>query len=89
MKIKWTHRELDLAEFLAAKFWASSGFEDLSYKEGRYVVSITPEEDRGLWQLVNDFRVQFGRKILEGILDLVGAETSNLAFTNTTYLTRA
>ena len=89
MKIKWAHRELDLAEFLADKFCASSVFEDLSYKEGRYVVSITPEGDRGIWQSVNDFRIQLGRKILEGFLDFVGAETSNLAFINTTYLTRA
>ena len=89
MKIKWTHRELGLAEFLADKVWTSSFFEDLSYREGRYVVSITPEGDRGIWQSVNDFRVQLGRKILEWFLDFVDAKTSNLAFINTTYLTRA
>ena len=75
--------------FLADKFWTSSFFEDLSYKDGRYVVSITAEGDRGIWQSVNDFRVQLGRKILEGFLDFVDAKTSNLAFINTTYLTRA
>ncbi len=89
MKIKWSHRELGLSEFLADKFWTSSFFEDLSYKEGRYVVSITPEGDRGIWQSVIDFRVQLGRNILEGFIDFVDAKTSNLAFINTTYLTRA
>ena len=75
--------------FLADKFWTSSIFENLSYKDGRYVISITSEEDQGIWQSVNDFRVQVGREILERFLVFVDAKTSTLAFINTPYLTMA
>ena len=58
-------------------------------RKGVMLYRYHPKGDRGLWQSVNDFRVQLGRKILEGFLDFISAVTSNLAFINTTYLTRA
>jgi ubiquinone/menaquinone biosynthesis C-methylase UbiE len=64
-------------------------FDDLIYLEGRHVMDQTPEHYLGVWQSVNDIRVQLGPDNWAAFLRFVEAKTAGLDSIATTYRTRA
>jgi ubiquinone/menaquinone biosynthesis C-methylase UbiE len=78
-----------LTATLTEKLWATAGFHDVVYIEGRHVGVQTPAQYLGAWRSVNDLRVQLGPDLFDQFLDFVERKTSGTAKIETTYLTRA
>lgn len=69
---------------------ASCGtFEDVLYVEGRHTELQTPEHYIGLWQSVNDVRVQAGEERFSDFIDYIREQTAGLQHIKAEYTTRA
>ena len=66
-----------------------SEFSDVLYMEGRHVERQTPEHYIGLWESVNDVRVQAGEERFAQFLDHIRQVTRGIEFIEAEYLTRA
>jgi SAM-dependent methyltransferase len=80
------------SEFTASlekRLRACGVFEDVFYLEGRHTEQQTPKRYIGLWQSVNDVRVQAGPECFQRFLDYLVEETSGVEHINAVYLTRA
>ncbi len=64
-------------------------FEDVLYLEGRHIEQQTPEHYIGLWESVNDVRVQAGPDRFTAFIDYIREKTQNLSHIDAEYTTRA
>lgn len=64
-------------------------FADVLYLEGRHVEKQTPERYIGLWESVNDVRVQAGEERFARFIKHIREVTKELAVIEADYLTRA
>ncbi|HEV2675059.1 MAG TPA: methyltransferase domain-containing protein [Aliidongia sp.] len=78
-----------LTDRLNDKLWATPGFDDVVYLEGRHVSHQTPEQYIGAWRSVNDLQVQLGTDLFAAFIRYIEGKTAGLATIETTYLTRA
>ena len=74
---------------LQERLYDTGLFDDLVYLEGRHVVEQTPTHYLGVWQSVNDVRVQLGPENWRAFLGFVEAKVGGLDKIVTTYRTRA
>ena len=66
-----------------------SEFSDVLYVEGRHVEKQSPERYIGLWESVNDVRVQAGEEKFRQFIEYIRSVTQNIEFIEAEYLTRA
>lgn len=66
-----------------------SEFEDVLYLEGRHTEEQSPERYIGLWESVNDVRVQAGEERFRRFIDYIRERTAGVPFIEAEYLTRA
>jgi SAM-dependent methyltransferase len=78
-----------LTEHLTERLWATPGFDDVVYLEGRHVQKQTPGQYLGAWRSVNDLQVQLRPELFAAFLSFVERQTRDIAAIETTYLTRA
>jgi SAM-dependent methyltransferase len=64
-------------------------FEDTVYMEGEHTEYQTPEHYLGLWQSVNDIRVQAGEARFQQFIGYIKEKTISLDYIKARYLTRA
>ena len=74
---------------LEGRLYDTGLFNDLVYLEGRHVMHQTPEHYLGVWQSVNDVRVQLGPDNWNAFLRFVETKVDGLDKIVTTYRTRA
>lgn len=74
-----------LRERLAAR----PEFADVLYLEGRHVEYQSPQRYLGLWESVNDIRVQLGEEKFARFLAFIREKTAGLETIEAEYLTRA
>ncbi|MFI1681967.1 class I SAM-dependent methyltransferase [Streptomyces sp. NPDC020607] len=74
---------------LSDKFNASPRFDDVVVLEGRHSVEQSIDHYIGLWQSVNDVRVQLGVDKFEQFLDYIRERLADAKKLEVTYLTRA
>ena len=64
-------------------------FEDVLYLEGRHTEEQSPERYIGLWESVNDVRVQAGEERFRRFIDYIRERTADVPVIEAEYLTRA
>lgn len=64
-------------------------FEDVVYLEGRHVEKQSPERYIGLWESVNDIRVQAGPEKFGQFIEYIREKTKNIEYIDAGYITRA
>lgn len=64
-------------------------FSDVLYLEGRHTERQTPERYIGLWESVNDIRVQAGEEKFKEFIKYIKKEIKGRPFIEAEYLTRA
>lgn len=74
---------------LAGRLDAHPGFKDVVVLEGRHVVGQDVQRYIGLWESVNDVRVQLGEEKFKQFIDYVRARLAGVREVTVTYLTRA
>ena len=74
---------------LTDRLAACREFDEVIYLEGRHIEHQSPQRYLGLWESVNDVRVQLGEDRFAQFLDYIREKTSGLAFIEAEYLTRA
>jgi len=74
---------------LTARLEKCGVFSEVIYLEGRHVEEQSPERYIGLWESVNDVRVQAGEEKFELFLDYVREKTKGLDHIKARYQTRA
>lgn len=74
---------------LTERLLQSGLFGDVVYMEGRHSEARSPAEYIGVWESVNDVRVQLGEHRWARFMDFVRARVGSLAQIDTTYRTRA
>ncbi|MBP9853699.1 MAG: class I SAM-dependent methyltransferase [Candidatus Omnitrophica bacterium] len=88
MKRKSSGRS-EFCDTLTDRLLQCGHFEDALYLEGRHVEIMTPDRYIGIWDSVNDIRVQAGEQIFKQFMDFVKDKVQGLKQIETTYLTRA
>lgn len=78
-----------LTDRLTERLWATQGFDDVVYIEGRHTRRQTREHYLGVWRSVNDLQVQLGPTLFDSFLEFVERRIAEVPFIETTYLTRA
>lgn len=63
-------------------------FHDVIYIEGYHIERQTPEHYLGLWQSVNDIRVQAGEERFQAFLSYIESRIKGMDYIEATYLTR-
>ena len=76
-------------EGLLDRMGASPVFEDVVYVEGRHTELQTPEHYIGLWESVNDVRVQAGEDRFAAFIDYIRQKTRGMVSIEAEYTTRA
>jgi len=71
------------------RFASHPSFEDVVYIEGRHVEQQSHERYIGLWESVNDIRVQAGEAVFSQFLDTIREKIAPLPYINAEYTTRA
>lgn len=74
---------------LAGQLDAHPGFNDVVVLEGRHVVCQDVPRYIGIWESVNDVRVQLGEEKFKEFIDYVRARLADVREVTVTYLTRA
>jgi len=74
---------------LSDRLWASPGFDDVVYVEGRHVVEMTSQRYLAAWRSVNDLRVQMGHEGFEAFLAFVERRVAGEEIMAAHYVTRA
>lgn len=74
---------------LTRRLKARHEFSDVLYLEGRHTEMQTPERYLGLWESVNDVRVQAGEERFRQFLEYIKDVTRDVGHIEAEYLTRA
>lgn len=74
---------------LTESLLGSGLFEDVVYLEGRHVETRTPAQYIGVWESVNDVRVQLGEERWGAFMAFVKTRIAGMPHIATTYRTRA
>lgn len=74
---------------LTERLSARAEFSEVVYLEGRHTEQQSPQRYLGLWESVNDVRVQLGEERFARFLDYIREKTAGLPFIEAEYLTRA
>lgn len=74
---------------LTERLAACTEFDEVIYLEGRHTERQSPQRYLGLWESVNDVRVQLGEEKFAAFLDYVREKTSAVHVIEAEYLTRA
>jgi len=74
---------------LEEKLLSTGRFHRLLFVEAPHVEIMTPARYLGIWQSVNDVRVQAGSRRFAEILNAIKKETAGLSSIRVAYLTRA
>ena len=74
---------------LTERLAACREFDEVIYLEGRHIEHQTPQRYLGLWESVNDVRVQLGEEKFAAFLAYVREKTAELHDIEAEYLTRA
>ncbi|MBL8700448.1 MAG: class I SAM-dependent methyltransferase [Alphaproteobacteria bacterium] len=78
-----------ITETLTERLLGSELFTDVVYVEGRHTVAQSPSQYLGVWDSVNDIRVQLGPERWARFMAVVAERISGLDAIVTTYRTRA
>lgn len=78
-----------ITETLTERLYGSELFTDVVYVEGRHTVAQSPSQYLGVWESVNDIRVQLGPERWSRFLAIVAERISGIDAIVTTYRTRA
>lgn len=76
-------------EKLMERLRKHGAFKDVLYLESQHIEYQTPEHYKGLWESVNDVRVQAGEERFAEFLQFIHTETINIEHIEATYTTRA
>lgn len=79
----------DFCENLTDRLLGCGAFADVLYLEGFHTELQTPERYKGLWESVNDVRVQAGPDRFAAFLEYIDQETAGLTHIEARYKTRA
>ncbi|QJB55728.1 class I SAM-dependent methyltransferase [Pseudodesulfovibrio sp. zrk46] len=79
----------EFCDHLFDKLEGASVFDSVLYMEGKHVEYQSPERYIGLWESVNDVRVQAGEERFGQFMDYIKERVNNLEHIEATYLTRA
>jgi SAM-dependent methyltransferase len=79
----------EFCETLSFRLENHSPFSEVLYLDGYHVEKQTPEHYLGLWESVNDVRVQAGPEKFARFLDFIVERTKGLEHIEARYLTRA
>jgi Methylase involved in ubiquinone/menaquinone biosynthesis len=74
---------------LADRLRRTDAVADVLYLEGQHTEMQSPEHYLGLWESVNDVRVQMGAETFAAFLDYIREKTKTLNTINADYTTRA
>ncbi|WP_297227311.1 class I SAM-dependent methyltransferase [uncultured Desulfovibrio sp.] len=74
---------------LTERLAACREFDEVIYLEGRHIEHQSPERYLGLWESVNDVRVQLGEEKFAAFLAYIREKTADLHDIEAEYLTRA
>lgn len=76
-------------ETLTEKLFYCGKFDDVLYLQGLHTEMQTPERYIGLWESVNDIRVQAGEQRFKQFLDFIRNKTKDMSEIEAQYLTRS
>jgi ubiquinone/menaquinone biosynthesis C-methylase UbiE len=79
----------EFCDDLTERLIGSEHFEDALHIEGFHLESMSTERYIGIWESVNDIRVQAGEKKFQKFLDYLRERISSIDSIDATYLTRA
>jgi ubiquinone/menaquinone biosynthesis C-methylase UbiE len=79
----------EFCDTLTARLENCSAFAEVVYLEGHHMERQTPEHYLGLWESVNDIRVQAGPERFAKFLGFIVEQTRGLEHINARYQTRA
>lgn len=79
----------EMIKTLASRFYAHRGFDDVVILEGRHEVEQSVSRYVGIWESVNDVRVQLGEEKFGQFLDYIRTKLVDHETVTVTYLTRA
>ena len=79
----------DFCNGLTERLKQRDEFEDVLYMEGRHIELQSPERYIGLWESVNDVRVQAGEERFSQFIDYIKKITKGIQVIEAEYLTRA
>lgn len=79
----------DFCESLFSRLRENSNIKDVLHLEGTHVEQQSHEHYLGLWNSVNDIRVQAGDEVFKKFLGVVKEKISHLPFVTAEYRTRA
>ena len=74
---------------LTEDLFDSPYFTDVIYLEGRHTVDMTVDQYVGVWESVNDVRVQLGEDKFKYFISFIREKTGHLETIQSTYKTRA
>jgi ubiquinone/menaquinone biosynthesis C-methylase UbiE len=79
----------EFSDNLTERLLESGKFIDVNYMEATHLERMTPERYIGIWESVNDVRVQAGPKKFAVFLDYIRGCVQGHEYIDATYLTRA
>lgn len=79
----------EFCDSLTQKLLVREEFSDVLYLEGRHTEKQSSQHYIGLWESVNDVRVQAGEERFKQFLKYIKDVTKDIAFIEAEYLTRA
>jgi ubiquinone/menaquinone biosynthesis C-methylase UbiE len=78
----------EMIRTLTDRLYAHPGFDDVVVLEGRHEVEQSVSRYIGIWESVNDVRVQLGEEKFGQFLDYIRGKLAGLETVTVTYLTR-
>ncbi|MGH3170071.1 MAG: class I SAM-dependent methyltransferase [Trebonia sp.] len=79
----------EMIRTLADRLYAHPGFDEVVVLEGRHEVEQSVSRYIGIWESVNDVRVQLGEERFNQFMDYTRSKLEGLGTVTVTYLTRA
>lgn len=79
----------EFCDTLSSRLKSPETFSDVLYLEGFHTERQTPEHYKGLWESVNDIRVQAGPKRFQAFMDYIAEKIDGMEYIEAKYKTRA